>query len=38
MKRGELTMAMIFTDFSKAFDTVDHTRIVEKMHSVGFAK
>jgi len=37
MKRGELTMA-IFADFSKAFDTVDHTRIVKKMHNMGFSK
>lgn len=28
MKRGELTM-VIFTDFSKAFDTVDHTGIAK---------
>lgn len=37
MKRGELTMA-IFVDFSKAFDTVDHARIVKKMHNMRFPK
>ena len=37
MKRGELTMA-IFTDFSKAFDTVDYARMVKKMHDMGFLK
>lgn len=37
MKRSELTMA-IFADFSKAFDTVDHTRIVKKIHNMGFPK
>ena len=37
MKGSELTMA-IFADFSKAFDTVDHTRIVKKMHNMGFPK
>ena len=31
MKRDEITMA-VFPDLSKAFDTVDHTRILEKMH------
>ena len=29
MKRGEITLA-IFADFSKAFDTVDHVKILEK--------
>ena len=38
MKRGELTMAMIFTDFSQALDTVDHTRIVEKNAQHGICK
>ena len=29
MKRGEITLA-IFADVSKAFDTVDHVKILEK--------
>ena len=34
MKGGELTMT-VFADFSKAFDTVNHTMIVKKMkHSL----
>ena len=37
IKRVELTMA-IFADFSKAFNTVDHTRILEKNAQNGFAK
>ena len=37
MKRVELTMA-ISADFSKAFNTVDHTRILEKMRKMGLPK
>ena len=37
MKRGELTMAT-FADFSKAFDTVDHTRTLENNAQNGFPK
>lgn len=37
MKRSELTMA-IFADFSKAFDTVDHTRIVKKNTQHGISE
>ena len=37
MKRVELTMA-ISADFSKACNTVDHTRILEKMRKMGFPK
>jgi len=28
----------IFADFAKAFDAVDHTRIVGKINSMGFPK
>jgi retron-type reverse transcriptase len=33
MKRSELTLAL-FADFSKAFDTVDHGKILEKLHNM----
>ena len=36
MKKGELTMA-IYADFSKAFDTVDHLKILEKWHEMKFS-
>ena len=37
MKRVELTMA-ISADFSKAFNTVDHTRILDTMRKMGLPK
>lgn len=37
IQRVDLTMA-IFVDFSKAFNTVDHTRILEKMRKMGLPK
>ena len=37
MKRVELTMA-ISADFSKVFNTVDHTRILDKMRKMGLPK
>ena len=37
MKRGEISLA-IFADLSKAFDAVDHVKILEKMHKMGFPK
>ena len=36
MKKGELTMA-IYADFSKAFDTVDHLKILEKWYEMKFS-
>lgn len=36
MKKGELTMA-IYADFSKAFDTVDYLKILEKWHEMKFS-
>ena len=36
MKKGELTMA-INADFSKAFDTVGHLKILEKWHEMKFS-
>ena len=37
IKKSELTMA-IFSDFYKAYDTIDHSRILEKMHKMDFPK
>ena len=36
MKKGELTMA-IYADFSKAFDTVDYLKVLEKWHEMKFS-
>ena len=35
MKRGELTLA-IFSDYSKAFDTVSFSTIFTKLNKIGF--
>ena len=35
MKESELTMA-VFTDYSKAFDTIDFFTLIQKMHSLNF--
>jgi hypothetical protein len=38
MKKGEITLA-VFTDYSKAFDTVDfQVFILNKFHRIGFSK
>ena len=37
MKKGEVTL-IAFTDFSKAFDTVDYSVIIRKLHNIGFSK
>ena len=37
MKKGEVTLTA-FTDFSKAFDTVDYFVIIRKLHNIGFSK
>ena len=36
MKQSELTMA-VFTDYSKAFDTIDFFTLIQKMHSLNFS-
>ena len=36
MKKGEVTL-IAFADFSKAFDTVDHSIVLRKLHSIGFS-
>ena len=36
MKQSELTMA-VFTDYSKAFDTIDFFTLIQKMHSPNFS-
>ena len=33
MKQSELTMT-VFTDYSKAFDTIDFFILIQKMHSL----
>ena len=35
LKQSELTMA-VFTDYSKAFDTIDFFTLIQKMHSLNF--
>ena len=37
MKRSEVTIA-IFTDYSKAFDTIDFSILIKKMHILNFSK
>ena len=37
MKKGEITLA-VFTDYSKAFDTVDFQVLLNKLHRLGFPK
>ena len=37
MSKGELTLA-VFSDYSKAFDTVSHSTILRKMNKLGFSK
>ena len=36
LKQSELTMA-VFTDYSKAFDTIDFFTLIQKMHSLNFS-
>ena len=36
MKQSELTMA-VFTDYSKAFDTIDFFTLIQKMHLLNFS-
>ena len=36
MKKGEVTL-IAFADFSKAFDIVDHSIVLRKLHSIGFS-
>jgi hypothetical protein len=35
MKKGEITLA-VFTDYSKAFDTVDFRILLKKLYDLGF--
>ena len=35
MKKGEVTL-ITFTDFSKAFDTVDYSEVLRKLHVIEF--
>ena len=37
MKNGELTL-IAFADFSKAFDTVDHSIVIRELHAIGLSK
>ena len=36
MKQSELTMA-VFTNYSKAFDTIDFDTLIQKIHSLNFS-
>ena len=36
MKKGEVTL-LAFADFSKAFDTVDYSVVIRKLHGIGFS-
>ena len=35
MKKGEVTL-IAFADFSKAFDTVDYSEVLRKLHAIEF--
>ena len=37
MKISEITLA-VFTDYSKAFDTIDFSVLIKKMHTLNFSK
>ena len=37
VKASEITLA-VFTDYSKAFDTIDFSVLIEKMHTLNFSK
>ena len=37
MKKGEITL-IAFADFSKAFDTVDYSTVLGKLHVIGFSR
>ena len=37
MKKGEVTL-IAFADFSKAFDTVDYSVVIRKLHNISFSK
>ena len=36
MKSGDITLAML-VDFSKAFDTITHDKVITKLHKLGFS-
>ena len=36
MSKGELTLS-VYSDYSKAFDTVQHHTIIQKLHKIGFS-
>ena len=36
MKSGEVTLATL-VDFSKAFDTLAHDKVITKLHKLGFS-
>ena len=37
MKASDITLA-VFTDYSKAFDTIDFSVLIKKMHTLNFSK
>ena len=36
MSKGELALS-VYSDYSKAFDTVQHHTIIQKFHKIGFS-
>ena len=36
MSKGELTLS-VYSDYSKAFDTVQHHTVIQKLHQIGFS-
>ena len=36
MRKGEITL-IAYADFSKAFDTIDYSTVIQRLHAIGFS-